>query len=344
MSTLLVHGVRKAYGPVVALNGVDLRVPEGRLIAVLGPSGCGKTTLLRCIAGFERPDAGEIRIGGRLMVGAGAHLPPHRRKVAVVPQEGALFPHLSVAGNVGYGLDRAARRRGRVAEVLALVGLCGYADRMPHQLSGGQQQRIAVARALAPRPPLILLDEPFSALDAALRTGLRRDVQAALRTDRATAVIVTHDQGEALSMADQLAVMRDGRIVQCGTPTAIYREPADTWVARFVGEAVLLPAHITNRHADTSLGRLPVTGDLTGPALILIRPEQVQVTAGPPTPGTIPATVTRRDFHGHHTLLALHLHDDVEIAARVYDPTPDLAAGTPVTLRVRGTTRAYPQP
>jgi iron(III) transport system ATP-binding protein len=241
MAELSIIGVHKSYGRVQALSGVDLGVRSGALVAVLGPSGSGKTTLLRCIAGFEAPDAGEIRIDGRPVATPDASVPPERRRIAVVPQEGALFPHLSVLGNVAYGLGRASRRAGRAAAVLDLVGLAGFEDRMPHHLSGGQQQRVAVARALAPRPPIVLLDEPFNALDAALRADLRRDVWQALRADGATAVLVTHDQAEALSMAEEIGVMRDGRIVQTGPPELLYRAPADPWVAGFVGEAVWLP-------------------------------------------------------------------------------------------------------
>jgi iron(III) transport system ATP-binding protein len=341
MSALQVRGVHKAYGRVIALAGVDLLVPEGSVVALLGPSGCGKTTLLRCVAGFDRLDAGEVRLGGRSIAGPGTHLPPHRRRVAVVPQEGALFPHLSVAGNVGYGLDRAARRAGRVEEVLGLVGLAGYGDRMPHQVSGGQQQRVAVARALAPRPPLVLLDEPFSALDASLRAEVRRDVLAALHADGATAVLVTHDQAEALSTADQVAVMRAGRIVQTAAPTTVYRQPADAWVARFVGEAVLLPGVVTNGEATTALGRLPVDGELAGPALVLIRPEQVQVQTAA-APSAVVATVTRRDFHGHDARLGLRLPDGTEIAARVFDGTTDLTPGAQVSVHIRGRAHTYP--
>src|SRR5690606_15057930 len=265
-------------------------VPAGALTAVLGPSGCGKTTLLRCVAGFERVDAGEIRVGTRLVAGPRLHAAPERRRVAVVPQEGALFPHLSVAGNVAYGLDRAARRSGRVEEVLALVGLAGYGDRMPHQLSGGQQQRVAVARALAPRPPLVLLDEPFSALDASLRAELRHDVRQALRADGATAVLVTHDQGEALSMADRVAVMRDGRIVQYGTPAEVYGQPVDAWVADFVGEAVLLPARADDAVAHTPLGPVACAGADRGEVTVLIRPEQVRVLPDPQAAPAVTAT------------------------------------------------------
>jgi len=343
MARVEIAGLRKAYGRVDALDGVDLAVAPGALTAVLGPSGCGKTTLLRCLAGFERPDAGTIRVDGRTVAGPAVHVPPHRRRIAVVPQEGALFPHLSVGENVGYGLDRAARRAGRVDEALALVGLAGYADRMPHQLSGGQQQRVAVARALAPRPSLVLLDEPFSALDAALRGELRRDVRAALHADGATAVLVTHDRGEALSMADAVAVLRAGRIVQAGPPVDVYREPADAWVAGFLGDAVLLPAVVGDGWADTPLGRLPLTGP--GPAgavTVLVRPEQVDLlpAAEAPPGGAVPATVLRYDFHGHDALVSLRLADGTPVAVRLLDPAGPLAAGEPARLRVRGPVRA----
>src|SRR5690606_36550339 len=259
-------------------------------------------------------------VGSRIVAGSGVHVPPERRRVAIVPQEGALFPHLSVAGNIRYGLTRAQVRAGRVDEVLELVGLAGYGDRMPHELSGGQQQRVAVARALAPRPPLVLLDEPFSALDAGLRGDLRRDVREALRADGATAVLVTHDQAEALSMADQVAVMRDGVIVQAGTPAEVYGAPVDTWVAGFVGEAVLLPARLDADRARTALGDLPVAAAPTAPpagrATVLVRPEQVELSAGADSGGVF-ATVTRRDYFGHDALLTLRLDDGPEVSARL---------------------------
>ena len=376
---LTVTGVHKSYGDTVALDGVDLDVPAGGLTAVLGPSGCGKTTLLRCVAGFERIDAGSIAVHGERIAGAGAHVPPHRRRIAVVPQDGALFPHLSVAANVGYGLDRAARRAGRVDEVLALVGLPEYGHRMPHQLSGGQQQRVAVARALAPRPPLVLLDEPFSALDAGLRAALRSDVRQALRADGATAVLVTHDQGEALSMADHVAVMHAGRIVQSGSPTAVYREPVNPWVAAFVGEAVLLPAAIDGPVAVTPLGRLALPSTLpagsvpagsvpvAGSVAVGLRGGRLRgggqrhraaaprAGAGDPrrdsnggdsnggdSNGGTTATVVRHDFHGHDALVLLRLADGTQVTARVLDSAAALAVGDRVTLSVRGHARAFP--
>ncbi|MEW2380666.1 ABC transporter ATP-binding protein [Micromonospora sp. NPDC047707] len=340
MSEVVLAGVVKRYGAVTALAGVDLTVPSGLLTAVLGPSGCGKTTLLRCLAGFERLDGGEIRIDGTPVAGAGRHVPAHRRRIAVVPQEGALFPHLSVADNVAYGLDRAARRGDRVEEVLALVGLAGYGDRMPHQLSGGQQQRVAVARALAPRPSVVLLDEPFSALDAGLRAGLRHDVREALRADGATGVLVTHDQGEALSVADRVVVLRTGRVVQAGTPTTVYREPADEWVAGFVGDAVLLPAVVEDGSARTPLGVVPVAGAApAGPVTVLVRPEQVRVTS---RPGPVTATVLRHDFHGHDALVGLRLADGTRVTARILDGGPAVPIGAEVGVTVEGTARAFP--
>jgi iron(III) transport system ATP-binding protein len=250
-------------------------VPAGSLTAVLGPSGCGKTTLLRLIGGFEHADGGSIRLGQRLLCEPGTHLAPERREIGFVPQEGALFPHLDVAANVGFGLPRAERRGDRVEELLELVDLDGLGGRFPHQLSGGQQQRVALARALAPEPGLILLDEPFDALDAGLRAQVRGEVREALRAAGATALLVTHDQEEALSLADTVAVMRGGRIVQVGDPQTLYRDPVDADVAVFVGEAVLLDAKVLNGQAETALGRLPVRGDAQRRTLVMLRPEQI---------------------------------------------------------------------
>ena len=346
MSKVEVVRVTKRYGDVVALDSVDLTVESGQVLAVLGPSGCGKTTLLRCIAGFERIDDGRITLGGRVVALPGVHLPPHRRQVTVVPQDGALFPHLDVADNVGFGLARGRDRQRRVAECLGLVGLGGLGERMPHELSGGQQQRVAVARALAPRPPLVLLDEPFSALDASLRAGLRRDVRTALQEDGATAVLVTHDQGEALSVADRVAVMREGRIRQVGTPEEVYRRPADAWVARFVGDAMLLPVEPReDGPAWSALGPLRLTagpGSGAGPVLALVRPEQLRVVpAG--APDAVPAVVTRVAYHGHDALIGLDLADGMPALLRVQDgPEAALRPGDKVHLRVEGEVLAYP--
>ena len=243
MTDICLRGLTKSFGPVEVLRGIDLDIASGSLTAVLGPSGCGKTTLLRLIAGFTTADAGTITFDGRGVVGPGLCVPARRRRVGYVPQEGALFPHLTVEANVLFGLPRAERTRGeRLDGLLELVGLePSVAGRFPHQLSGGQQQRAALARALAPAPAVVLLDEPFSSLDAGLREDTGRAVVDVLRASGATAVLVTHDQGEALSLADQVAVMRGGRLVQASAPATVYGRPVDPGVATFVGGAVLLP-------------------------------------------------------------------------------------------------------
>ncbi|WP_324273451.1 ABC transporter ATP-binding protein [Blastococcus brunescens] len=262
MSSLTVTALTKAFGATPVLTGVDLHVPEGSLTALLGPSGCGKTTLLRLVAGFEDPDSGTVALADRIVAGEGRSVAARRRGIGFVPQEGGLFPHLTVAGNISFGLPRGQRRDGgRVGELLRLVGLDpSLADRSPHQLSGGQQQRVALARALAPAPSLVLLDEPFSSLDAGLREETRQAVSAALAATGATAVLVTHDQAEALSMADQVAVLRSGRLVQLTDPRTLYRSPSDLDVATFVGEAVVLDADVRGGTAHCALGAVPCEG------------------------------------------------------------------------------------
>ena len=327
MSDLVLRGLLKSFGTTEVLRGVDLEVSKGSLAAVLGPSGCGKTTLLRVVAGFDAADGGTVSVGGRVVAGEGVLVPAERRRIGVVPQEGALFPHLTVSGNVGFGLHRSAAgsaarspssssarrdRVSRVAEMLELVGLAGYGDRMPFELSGGQQQRVALARALAPEPALVLLDEPFSALDTGLRGALREDVRAALRATGATAVLVTHDQQEALSLADTVAVMRAGRVVQAGPPAEVYSSPADIGVAMFVGEAVVLPAVVRGGRASTVLGGLALRS--TAPegerGHVAVRPEQLVIAGGHGVVGAengVGATVRRATFFGHDALVTLDL-------------------------------------
>ncbi len=258
MAHLSVTQLAKTFGGRPVLNGVDLDVTTGSLVAVLGASGSGKTTLLRLICGFERADSGMVEIDGQIVAGAGVHAPPERRRIGYVAQEGSLFPHLSVFANVAFGLPRSERRdRARIEGLLARVGLpAAYADRAPHQLSGGEQQRVALARALAPAPKLVLLDEPFSSLDAALRVETRRAVASALAASGATALLVTHDQSEALAMGSEVAVLRDGIVAQIATPETLYRQPVDGAMARFVGEAVILPGTITGGAVTCALGRL----------------------------------------------------------------------------------------
>jgi iron(III) transport system ATP-binding protein len=342
MAELHIAGLSKSFGTMPVLHGVDLSVASG-LVAVLGASGSGKTTLLRLICGFERADAGSIRINGTTVCGPGLHVPAERRRVGYVAQEGALFPYLSVADNIVFGLPRQQRRQHhRVAELLELVGLpASYASRPPQALSGGEQQRVALARALAPAPRLVLLDEPFSALDAALRVQTRQAVVAALAAARATALLVTHDQSEALSVGDQVAVLRDGVLVQVASPRALYRVPADPDLARFVGEAVLLPGMARNGHVTCDLGVLKLVADAPdGPVEVLVRPEQIRLAHGPAA--GVAAVVSDITFYGHDASIGLLLTgtEPLLLTARVAGhamPSPGEAVG----LSVEGEVVAY---
>ncbi|MFN8635684.1 MAG: ABC transporter ATP-binding protein [Chloroflexota bacterium] len=335
-------GLVHAYGETRVLHGIDLTVPAGSLTAILGPSGCGKTTLLRLIGGFEQPAAGSIRLGERVLCGSGRPVPPEQRRIGYVAQEGALFPHLRVAENVAFGLrlDRASRRR-RVDELLAMVGLdASYGDRYPDQLSGGQQQRVALARALAPEPSVILLDEPFASLDASLRESTRRAVAESLAAAGATAILVTHDQAEALSLADQVAVMRQGRLVQVAAPRELYLHPADVETAHSIGEAVILAAEIADGRASSALGSLTVqAGATAGPAQILVRPEQIAILA-PDTNGTPVARVQAVSYFGHDALVRLELPDGTLVTARPSGLDAP-RTGQSVAVSVRGPVHAF---
>ncbi|GAA0231700.1 ABC transporter ATP-binding protein [Saccharothrix mutabilis subsp. mutabilis] len=333
MSGLRINGLVAGYGPEPVLRGVDLDVPDGGLLAVLGPSGCGKTTLLRVLAGFHPVRSGTISLGDRVLADGSVDVPPERRGIGIVPQEGALFPHLTVAGNVGFGLARG-RRRERVAELLDLVGLSGFESRMPAQLSGGQRQRVALARALAPRPGVVLMDEPFSSLDAALRDELRADVRAALRAFGATALLVTHDQEEALGVADRVAVLRGGVVAQLGAPHQVYTSPADLGVALFVGEAVTFAGEARDGVAETPLGRLAVGGE--GPGTVLVRPEQLHLGGE-----GVPATVADVLFHGHDSTVLLRLADGAVVRSRVQGPLP-VRPGDECAVAVAGPALFFP--
>lgn len=302
-------GIHKRFGAVTALDGFDLDVAGGSTLSLLGPSGCGKTTALRVIAGFEEPDAGRVAIGGRVVVGPKTAVPPERRRVGMVFQDYALFPHMSVARNVAYGLDSADR----VDEVLHLVGLDGLGDRMPHELSGGEQQRVALARALAPRPDVILLDEPFSNLDATLRVRMRRDVRRILMLAGATTIFVTHDQEEALAMADHVAVMREGKVVQEGSPKELYERPADKWVAGFVGESEFLRGEAAPGRVDTPLGAFPHFGRARGPVEVMVRPEWIHLE--PADDGS--ASVVDQEFYGHDQLVLIEFANGRRLKARI---------------------------
>ncbi len=321
------HSVSRRFGSTVALSEFELVVAPGSILSLLGPSGCGKTTALRVIAGFEDPDSGSVTIGERTVVGPGVSLPPERRRVGMVFQDYALFPHMSVAENVAYGLSSG--ELGRVYEVLELVGLAGMGDRMPYELSGGEQQRVALARALAPRPAVVLLDEPFSNLDAPQRERMRREVRRILLEAGATAVFVTHDQAEALAVADMVAVMREGRVVQVGAPHIIYARPSDPWVAGFLGDRVLVPGTAGIGQVVTPLGAFPYRGRANGDVQVMIRPEWIHPI--PDDDGA--ATVVDREFYGHDQMVLLELPDGQHVQARI-GPRPLLDPGDRVSLGI----------
>jgi iron(III) transport system ATP-binding protein len=343
MADLRIVGLTKAFRGAPILRGVDLAVSSGSLVAILGASGSGKTTLLRLLSGFERADSGTIEIGGRRAAGPGVHVPPERRRVGYVAQEGALFPHLTVGENVVFGLSRAQRRDQAKAEaLLESVGLpASYANRAPQQLSGGEQQRVALARALAPAPTLVLLDEPFSALDAALRLETRRAVAGALAAAGATALLVTHDQSEALSMGLQVAVLRDGVLAQVASSEELYRRPVDAALAQFVGEAVLLPGIASAGVAGCALGRLPVARPVAdGPVEVMVRPEQIRSDPSPRI-GAVKARVVGITYFGHDASVQMSLEADatlvqVRVAGHMA-PQP----GAEAWLSVEGVVMAY---
>ncbi|MEO8633330.1 MAG: ABC transporter ATP-binding protein [Chloroflexota bacterium] len=351
---LVLQGLRKRFpNGTVAIDGVDLEVAEGELVALLGPSGCGKTTTLRCIAGFEDPDAGSITLDGRRI----DTLPPNRRGATMVFQGYALFPHLSVFENVGYGL-RVRRVGGvalreRVEAALTLVGLAGYGDRRPQQLSGGQQQRVALARALVLEPSLLLFDEPLSNLDAKLREQLRLELRALQQRVRITSVYVTHDQAEAMTLADRVAVMDRGHIAQLGTPRQIYDEPVNRFVADFVGRANFVRGVVRERSDDSVvvdvLGATRRASRAPGPLAegaevdVMIRPEEVHVVSSD-TDGTVPAVVRRASFVGASVVYQLQCAGVEIIAIAPLERGAALAAdGARVGLRMRdGALRAFP--
>ena len=281
-TTLEIRSLAKSFGTIPVIGGLDLDIANGGTTAVVGPSGCGKTTLLRIIAGFEEPDSGTVAIGGSIVAGAGRSVPPHKRAVGYVTQDGALFPHLSVGENIAYGLGslRVRAVRERVEQLLATVSLDPtLAQRRPDELSGGQQQRVALARALARKPALMLLDEPFSSLDARLRATTRNSVAQTLRQAAVATLLVTHDQQEALSIADQVAVMLDGRFTQLGSPREVYLRPCDRATAEFLGDCVFLPCSVLDGVAECVLGPVPAPGAADGPGELMLRPEQLRATA-----------------------------------------------------------------
>jgi iron(III) transport system ATP-binding protein len=340
----------KAFRDTAVLRSLDLEVERGSLTAILGPSGSGKTTLLRVIAGLERADLGRVSLAGEVVDDGRRFVRPESRRVGYVPQEASLFPHLTVDQNVGFGISRQARRGERVSGLLEMVGLAGLGGRYPHELSGGQQQRVALARALAIDPQLLLLDEPFSALDPSLRASVREEVRGILAETGITTVLVTHDQEEALSVADQVAVLRAGRVAQFGTPRQLYADPVDLEMARFLGDANLVDGNLEGKLVRTPLGVLSVrqpgyaSGRLAGQVVVLLRPEQIVIS--PASAGGALGRVLHSEFHGHDSVVEVASETPLlqgVIRVRIQGLV-DLAPDALVSLSASGEAQAWPTP
>lgn len=331
---LTCHQLSKAFGDQIVVDNVSFHVHAGQILALLGPSGCGKTTTLRLIAGFEQLDQGQIDIDGqRVADGAGRHTPTEKRRIGMVFQDYAIFPHLSVADNVAFGLRRGRARKERADAMLDFVGMAGQGTRMPHELSGGQQQRVALARALAPEPAVLLLDEPFSNLDAALRAAVRHEVHDLLKKSGTTAVFVTHDQEEALFMGDQVAIMNEGRLEQLDTPETLYHHPSTRFVADFVGQTDFMPAVVSANGVETPLGPIVQPIELA-PGVrveIAVRPDDIRLFID----GTPNAIVIARQFIGIAFIYRLQLNDG-SIVNSLQPHTLRVEIGAPVRAVFRG--------
>ncbi len=324
------EGLVKSYGRAQALKDLDLTIEEGSTLALLGPSGSGKTTALRLVAGFEVPDAGIVEIAGRRVAGPGLYIPPEQRHIGMVFQDYALFPNLTVAGNVGFGISDKSARKDRVSEALELVGLTGLGGRMPHELSGGQQQRVALARALAPRPALLLMDEPFSNLDAGLRAQVRTEVREILKSTNTTALFVTHDQDEALYMGDQVAVLDWGELQQMETPEGIYHTPATRFVAEFLGIADFIPATYNNGKLVTMIGAVPWNQEPPPDGVeLLVRPDDMSIEPS----GSGQGTIVGRVFQGPSYLYDVSLESG-EVVHVLQHHTRQYDVGAQVQVRI----------
>ena len=340
MSSLEISHLKVSLGNRLILDDLSFSLAEGQIAALLGPSGCGKTTLLRSIAGLIQPSDGTIRFGKQLVSLSSLVMPSHKRKIGYVPQEGALFPHLSVADNIGFGLDRSVFTKDQIRqttkEMLNLIGLQGFENRMPNQLSGGQQTRVALARALAIKPAIVLLDEPFSALDAALRGDLRTDVIDLLRKSNATAILVTHDREEALVSADVVALMRDGRIIQQGSPEAVYSTPISPAMASSTGDALVLDAA---QAADGSTAYLFNSKTVTSPnGHIVIRPEEIKIDRDL-SKATAIGLIEKIDYYGHDAMITVVVSGE---ALKIRIPGPfDFVLGEKVSLHHAGPIRFF---
>ena len=334
MNTLLtLNKIWKQYNqkhePVIC--GIDLELHEGEILALLGPSGCGKTTVLRTIAGFEKPEKGSIILDGCELVENGNWVRAEKRGIGFVFQDYALFPHLNVYDNIAFGLKHLprAKRKKRVEQAIEISGLTGLAKRYPHELSGGQQQRVALARSMAPGPKVILLDEPFSNLDASLRAETRAELRLILKRSGMSAILVTHDQEEALTVADRIAVMNDGRIEQTGSPMEIYRNPATAFVARFLGATNLIEADAQGGCAHSGFGCFDIETTATGPVLLSVRPEQLSMAEVSENEEEV-GVILSREFKGHDQLYRVKLAGK-EIVVMT-DHRCNLEAGAHVTV------------
>ena len=323
-------GLTKRFGPHPAVDGVSLTTGRGELMTLLGPSGCGKTTTLRLIAGFESPDSGTVAIGGTTVAGPGVSVPPEKRRVGIVFQDYSLFPHLDVRSNVGYAKKRTRGGERSTDELLEMVGLTGMADRMPYELSGGEQQRAALARSLAAEPDVVLLDEPFSNLDASLRARLRMEVREVLRAAGATAIFVTHDIEEALSISDRLAIMFEGRLAQTAEPEELYSRPVSKRIARSLGDANFIRGDGRGERVATEIGSLQVAQPVNGPVEVMLRPEWLSVTEDPDGA----ARVVDRDFYGHDQIVKVRLESGIELRVRAWSPL-SLTRGQRVAVQAR---------
>ena len=334
-ASIAARGLRKAFGDVKVIQGVDLTLAPGDRLSIMGPSGCGKTTLLRLLAGLERPDEGTIEVSGRPVAGPGLHLAPERRRVVLVFQDLALFPHLTVTQNVAFGLRRGTTLN--VDDLIERVFLSGLGHRFPHELSGGQRQRAAIARALACEPELVLLDEPFANLDVFLRPRIRGQVRDILTEAGVASLLMTHDLADALGYSDKLGVMIRGRLVQSGSPSHLYQNPLSPEVAGLLGSINLVPATAAGHLAECEIGQIALGAECHGRVLLALRPESLVAAAAPLGPGRVVET----EFGGDHTLVRVQLHSGRTLTAWA-QPEAKLEPGSSVALSVRGTATAFP--
>jgi iron(III) transport system ATP-binding protein len=339
-SLLELRDVRCQFGSITAVDGVSFSVERGEFVTLLGASGCGKTTTLRLIAGFERLSGGTITLNRVRVADANTAIPPQDRRIGMVFQDYALFPHVNVLENVALGIvGNKTEKTARARAMLERVNLAGYEARMPSQLSGGQQQRVALARALAPQPDVLLLDEPFSNLDAALRAHVRADVRAILRDSGTTCIFVTHDQEEALSLSDRVGVMIGGRIAQIAAPHIVYAQPAALDVATFIGEANIIQAEASGDRASCAFGHVPLITPTHGRVKLLVRPEMLFVTSE--AQSGVAARVMWREFYGHDQRIGLQTMDGQPLIMRA-DSAVNIAIGEIVPVCLVGKVNAYP--